>query len=218
MSEKMCDEVIYMSSIDFLICCYFGQAKDLYKAAIDRSYRDMASHTLSLKKDESDSKWKYRYDASNKIREYLRVFSKDTIFLEWHENVINEIVGIYKNNLSIGQAQKWLNMVIKYLFVFYTVLPKDRIEKELREFKYVIKNIKEFYVPIDSYVLTETNLKEEYRLWSTLDRDQYEDLNSKLKLYGYDFIWELVNWNSFNRRYDSKSYDYYYEKMNANSI
>lgn len=43
-------------SLDFLICCYFGQSKDLVRVAIDRAYVDMASHTMTSFKEDKKLK------------------------------------------------------------------------------------------------------------------------------------------------------------------
>ena len=63
MNEKNIKEL----SLDFLICCYFGQSKDLVKAAIDRAYVDMASHTFTGFGADYETKWECRYKASEYI-------------------------------------------------------------------------------------------------------------------------------------------------------
>ncbi len=62
---------IKKQSLDFLICCYFGQSHDLIKAAIDRAYIDMASHTLKWPENApKDSKWECRYKGTIRIIEH----------------------------------------------------------------------------------------------------------------------------------------------------
>ena len=48
------DTTMELLSKNFLVCCYFGQSEDLIKAAIDRAYVDMASHTLQYNKFTND--------------------------------------------------------------------------------------------------------------------------------------------------------------------
>ena len=61
--------------LDFLICCYFGQSKDLLKAAIDRAYVDMASHTL-IGLEKYNKKWYYRYEAYKTISTAIIKYSE----------------------------------------------------------------------------------------------------------------------------------------------
>lgn len=76
------------------------------------------------------------------------LFDKDPnekLFDEWHEKICEEIKNYYNdkgyNDFSVGKAQKWINMSLKYASIYcYT------IEKKLKPF------FKFFHVPIDRYV------------------------------------------------------------------
>ena len=108
---------IHELSLDFLICSYFGQSKDLVKAAIDRAYIDMASHTLILNVDYK-VKWNYRYQASCIIANELERYpGENDDFDTWHKALLTEIKEVYKDtDFMDGQAHKWINMTIKYIF------------------------------------------------------------------------------------------------------
>ena len=98
-------------SLNFLVCCYFGQSKDLVKPAIDRAYVDMASHTLVFQgfdkeEDKIKTKWKCRFDASQKIRTALEAYPMEkTSFDCWHSLVIHKIKEVYEPHIGLSDGQ-----------------------------------------------------------------------------------------------------------------
>ena len=204
-------------SLDFLICCYFGQSKDLVRAAIDRAYVDMASHTMiSFKEEKTENKWDCRYRASKSIKNDLCNYPLDyNNYADWHNKAIDNIKGIYGEKINDGQAQKWLNMTVKYIFVFANILEEEQKELKLKEISGFIEKtcVSDYNMPIDSYVMKEEGLDKSFDPWSRLDDKQYEKLQENLK---NDFMWELTNWESFKEKYkeiDRESYEAYYNKM-----
>ena len=206
------DEDIKKISIDFLIRCYFGQSKDLLRAAIDRAYVDMAAHTLKGFDDES-YKWECRYNTSLIISECIKEYPGNFgSFDEWHQDLIVKIKENYTNpQLSDGQAQKWLNMTIKYLFVFKQLLveypdyelPKSFLDRTC---------IDDYKIPIDSNILKSIGITES---WSSMDYEKYKNVNEQLALQGKDFNWELFHWIETTEEYkvfDKKSYAYFYNE------
>ena len=149
----------------FLACCYFGQSEDLIKAAIDRAYVDMTSHTLQYNgfKDDEDGikeKWRCRYNASCVISDGFKNYplNNDT-FDSWHKYIIEKIKHEYgKHDLTEGQAQKWLNMTIKYIFVFANLFGNDY--GRLDEINVFLNDtsVDDYKCPIDSYVLKGANM------------------------------------------------------------
>lgn len=145
-------------------------------------------------------------------------------FDEWHKKVCGEIVNINcsveglkaedktkatvkiakllrhmdKNVHGVftyGQAQKLVNMMLKYLYIYYQCEGWDDLEK-LRS---------SFHVPIDSYVLKAFSGKDKYneKAWSKFDENDYEScrediekfVKGRKKYQGYDaFSWELTEW------------------------
>ena len=111
---------------------------------------------------------------------------------------------MYEGNLTEGQAQKWLNMTIKYLFVFSTLLGIN--DYRLSEFKYFLKSTdaSKYKIPIDGFVLRGSEIKEiKNKTWSKLDEDNnnsYEAVEQELINKGYDFLWELKNWEKFSKK------------------
>ena len=183
-------------SINFLICCYFGQSENLGKAAIDRAYVDMAAHTLK-EPDESD-KWRKRFDASCVIKQSIKNYKKGS-FDEWHKEAIQKIKNTYQGIMTEGQAQKWLNMTIKYLFVFSTLLGVD--DRRLSEFKEFLSNTdcSVYKIPIDGYVLKGAKIPKAENSWSKFDESKYKIIDDILKEQNLDFMWELRNWELLSR-------------------
>ena len=196
------DQNLRNLSMNFLICCYFGQSEDLGKAAIDRAYVDMAAHTIDI--SDSDTRWKSRYGASCVISKKLKDYSQEDEFDKWHKDTITELKQVYQGNLTEGQAQKWLKMTIKYLFVFSTLLGIN--DYRLSEFKYFLKSTdaSKYKIPIDGFVLRGSDIKEiKNKTWSKLGEDNsnsYGDVEQELINIGYDFLWELKNWEKFSKK------------------
>ena len=119
------------------------------------------------------------------------------------------------NELTDGQAHKWLNMTIKYLFVFNSLYSKD---KRLASVEHFLNDtdIHDYKVPVDSYVLKGVNHDD--ITWSKMDEERYgkayERIMNKVGT-GKGFLWELESWEDFlidYRKYDCGSYAKYYNK------
>ena len=188
-------------SINFLICCYFGQSENLGKAAIDRAYVDMAAHTIDI--PDLDTRWESRYKASCLISSRLKEYSPEIGFNEWNKETIEKIKEEYERNLSEGQAQKWLNMTIKYLFVFSTLLGME--DKRLSKFIGFLTSTdaSKYKIPIDGFVLKGSGIESiKNKSWSKLDKD-YGDVEEKL-VANHNFFWELENWEVFAKNEKKK--------------
>lgn len=202
-------------STDFLLCCYFGESKNLLDAAVNRAYIDMAAHTLRGFKD-NDLKWKCRWEATIAIKRSIIEYPCDKgDFNEWHEYVISQIERKYDPKvLSYGQAQKWLNMTIKYLFVLGKVIGYK--DARLDNFVNFLSKTSpdDYFVPVDSYVLKGAGIDKECSSWSTANQDDYERIKSHL-VRDKDFLWELKCWESLSKTYkvvEKDSYEYYCRK------
>lgn len=114
---------------------------------------------------------------------------------------------VRNSTFSMGQAQKVVNMVWKYVFVFYqyfNALNETDYVSELDSFKRIIPLL---HAPIDSKVIeAATSVGRDYSLkctkpkwpWSQLNYCEYKkfqnDIRNKLKKKGQcPFLWELEN-------------------------
>lgn len=134
---------------------------------IDRAYRDLnrtikytySQSALDKKSDKTltqDDRKKYieakqglKKTLSGEIHEAINQLlnSSTCQFKEWHERICNKIiekakaenleVNVLKNNLTYGQAQKWVNMTLKYMWLMGLIEDSQ----------------KQLCVPIDNYIL-----------------------------------------------------------------
>lgn len=220
-------EDLKLLSLKFLVCCYFGQSSGLIDAAIDRAYVDMASHTIhKCKFTDDDTKWECRKNASIKIKERLINYPcEKNSFDEWHSSTINEIKNQYNGyNFTEGQANKWLNMTVKYLYVLKQLLG-DEFDGQECEIFFNNTKVEDYKIPIDSYILKGTGVGGS---WSNFIGE--DDNNSKKDIYQekyqavidnisedkIPFIWELEKWEEYASKYAEKSkYERYLDKKSG---
>lgn len=179
---------------EFILYCYFGDMANPIEAAIDRAYIDMASHTLRGFGKDYHIKWELRFMASEKIKEMLKNISKD--YDDWHGKTCKIIQKIYNDkgiDFSYGQAQKWINMTTKYLYVFSLIFADREDERLFVIPEAIIKHHEKLHIPIDNYILSELQL-DKFAPWSKMDEDMYNECRNNF--VGKDIDWELENWNT----------------------
>lgn len=197
-------------AIDFLIFCYFGNKGISVDAIINRAYIDMASHTLK-NFDDVNEKWNCRWQASSTIKKALQNIGEP--YEKWHEKLCADIISKYPQDyLSYGQAQKWINMTVKYIYIL------KNLGKFQAEFPYISEeNVCRFHVPIDSYIL-ENVLEDKKTVWSKMKKDEYQSIRRRLLEREFDFIKELHEWNEVvetNKKYDKDSYGYFSKNIDS---
>mgnify|MGYP007069906591 CR=1 FL=1 len=199
-------------ALDFIVYCIFGDMSCPEDAIISRAYVDMAAHTMKGF-DDYNEKWECRFKASELIKKSLyQLDEKD--FDIWHKRLCESLISIYSSEkLSYGQAQKWINMTIKYVYVLRklgalheTVFPFISDE-----------HVSLFHPPVDSYILKDV-LNDRSTSWSGMNDSQYDTIRDSLKTKDFDFIKELHEWNEISeaqKEYDSKSYARFLEKKKS---
>ena len=155
---------------NFWIRCYLNPTTNLTEAAIDRAYRDFNRTLHGIGEAQTKDKQNELKSAIIKIVSELlnKTFNNQDDFDRWHEIKCVELVKAYRDisnhKLFIGQAQKWINMTLKYLFALgenriigifknhiYFHFPIDNIIQD----KFVKLGIPKFKIPwsrIDNYV------------------------------------------------------------------
>ena len=228
----------------------FYNDEDCFSWASNKAYLDMAC-TMTFKdlpKDDSQ-KEKKRIDALRKrwrdagtevIKEGFR--SVPTEFSHWHKTICENLIKIYEKDklvkkeknkrtdqsaeLTYGQAQKWLNMTLKYLWLL------DRLEliDDADISSFIRTHAKSFHVPFDSYILryiakqdkskndtfassNNNELNADFHdywelfgsAWSHIDNaDEYYEYQKKLADAITDtspLEWELVHWHKAVKYY-----------------
>lgn len=183
-------------AFDFLKVIYFGAITDPYEAAAFRAYRDF-NRTLRFGEMDATVRVDLRSQATNILRERISDIAEETHmtqdgFDSWHCETCSLIRETYVNagiDFSWGQAQKWVNMTVKYLYIVGTC-SFDGI------FRFC-------HVPVDNYVFRIA--KKELGIpipeiawsrWSDYD-SQYMTYQKKLRsrIKGYDPLrWEFKYW------------------------
>ena len=181
--------------LEFLKFSYFGNLKDPREVASNRAYRDMC-RTIKFNGLSEENRLKLRKKVKNDFKtEIDNLTSKiQGDFDKWHEQLCKKIIDEYKKSkiqLSYGQAQKWVNMTIKYLYI---------LEVEGYTFDSIFEDL---HIPIDNYVFDavkkELGIKRPADAWSKLDKKEYlkyqEDIREELrKKNSSPLIWEFENW------------------------
>lgn len=183
---------ISTDSYRFLKHLLFGSWESVYVAASERAYRDMC-RTLRLEGVDG-SKLRTAVDKllETEIQSLLRKppvtqHQYDT----WHKRICTTIQQTYTNanaTITVGQAQKWLNMTMKYLFVLDAPGMGDV-----------------FYfchVPLDSYILEaaekQLDLKKPRTPWSKIkDYRTYAEYQREIRYRLRNTApleWEFKTW------------------------
>jgi len=141
----------------FWLRVYFGSEieKDFILSCIDRAYRDFnrTMHGIADKKKEDKYDYGYFRSLMNEIiNDTLTNDFNQNSFDMWHkqscDKLINEFEKIVNYQLHYGQAQKWINMTLKYLFA----IGNEKINGIDRNYKY-------FHIPIDNIIQKKLNIE-----------------------------------------------------------
>lgn len=147
---------------NFHIKLYFNTKEGFEKAGIKRAYLDF-SRTLHKKNETDNQRVGKREATENYLLTQLEKiitsnFSNQNDFDLLHKKTVLKLVD-YWNKLTIGQAQKWINMTLKYWLVF----GGERILN-------IEKNARFFHIPIDSYVQKGMFKEKKPKPWSKITK------------------------------------------------
>ncbi len=211
----------YEKMLDFLLFGYFGcdgsdGADTMRNRAAHRAYLDLA-RTVSYSSSTSQLAEKLKKRSSEYEKKEAETFIKkkealvDSVcerlyplpsgdFDAWHQEKCEEICrmmddsGLLGEPFTCGQAQKWVNMTLKYLWLL------DLLPEEIKE--------ESLHVPIDSFILQRlskqvsdvTGSGETYcykhMAWSAItEYTDYKDLQAEIKKITPNPIrWEGEAW------------------------
>lgn len=151
--------------IEFLRYSYFSITRsdsmnDILRKCADRAYLDLC-RIIKFKTDDKNVKTAYKAKICGMlVKEYDILLNavesfddKQNAFDSEHNRICEEIIKTYSeiSELTYGQAQKWLNMMLKYVLLIEGVS--------------VLKNY--LHIPVDSYIMQTVgsdNLKLRYCL------------------------------------------------------
>jgi hypothetical protein len=178
-------------AVEFLVGVYIG-ANDgkALEHCVDRAYRDWARTYRGLanaprKKAVLD---KARGRLLRKLEELQRGGClNQALFDEWHQELCDGLIEDFRPleplsaRLSYGQAQKWVNMTLKYVF---TVLHASCCGEHLAGFAPVWPFC---HMPLDSVVLAQLGKEgkcpkaAKVRAWSKMGRCEYRNILDEIR-------------------------------------
>jgi len=140
-------DVTQQDILNFWIRCYINPSTNPIDAVIDRAYRDFNRTLHGISKVQTEAKYLNLKNVMYQIiLEISNVkFKNQREFDKWHESKCTSLITAFNvianHKLYIGQAQKWLNMSLKYLFA----LGEDFISG-------IRINYTFFHIPIDNII------------------------------------------------------------------
>lgn len=165
-------EEIFMSlknSVEFLIFTYFGidfndDFDTILKSAIKVAYNDatMQGAYNALEKENAEE---IDYDeVAQELEKAIKKLLNDNSnsYEQWHKDICEELVKCYEkvtsNNknpaFSYGNAQKWVNMTMKYLYILSEIFHDFNKNLNFEKYYDIIQKLyKEFQVPVDSFII-----------------------------------------------------------------
>jgi hypothetical protein len=136
---------------DLLLRFFFGW-RDPLLTCVDRAYRDL-SRTLrgiSRLRDKDSVRDKARKVIRSELESVANLGINQSEYDSWHRETCERLIAVYRESaypaFSVGHAQKWLNMAVKYIFVW----GDEKLPGYLDLYRLA-------HVPIDSVVIQRFN-------------------------------------------------------------
>lgn len=183
--------------------CVFGTEDNKTIAAAKRAYRDLCRTIKFQNKDQEKKTHAYNQALGELeiIGSYMKsdiVFNRE-MYDDLHRTLCNTIITLYKHdnvaNLSYGQAQKWVNMTMKYLCVLM----------HNEENVWLNSVYDHLHVPIDNIVLEQATISfpnhfpnRPKTCWSNFDKETYIEIQTKFReaITTAPMDWEFEIWNN----------------------
>lgn len=172
----------------YLIHIYFGKGEPL-SSCLDRAYRDF-NRTLHGIGNTKNNKEIYTAGKTY-LRDRIVLLKNITDDLDqdkfdgWHKNTCLGLCELYKKNqfasFHIGQAQKWINMTLKYVFTYG--------ENKLPGYAKIYNLC---HVPIDNVILTKIKKRNAPLLSENWSRIKSYDEYFKLQKWFRDYCVEQI--------------------------
>lgn len=176
---------------DFFIRLIFDTSNGFYFAGIKKAYRDF-SRTLKIKDRSLHPTRKAECEAILLERLKLVItthYATQEDFDKQHYTLCNLLILAW-SELTYGQAQKWINMTLKY----WLLLGEPRIPS-------IDKNANFFHIPIDSYVQIGMFNEIKPKPWSKINNyaDYFEYQKSHRKKLNYQNSPIIDEFEFFNK-------------------
>lgn len=107
---------------DFLIRCYFGEGQDSLQLCVRRAYLDLnrTLHGFAGHKGAETLREKAHQFVATLVSALTKKALSQRGFDAWHRDACTQLRSLYRQHgferFTFGQAQKWFNMTLKYVF------------------------------------------------------------------------------------------------------
>jgi len=210
-----------LNSIEFLMYSYFGldlesKAEEVIQNSIYKAYKDAtnqgAYNTLLLSeyKEKSKEAKENGIDLIEKFINEIDVNNYESSHQKYCRELINAYSGICDSNenqcFTFGNAQKWLNMTTKYLYLlsylYQQFNPKNDYYKNYGE-KFI--GLKEkLNIPIDSFI--------HQKVWNDINDVDVPMRNGKEKKGKYSSE-KVIPWS----KWDEETYNKFYGELSKSN-
>lgn len=232
------------NSVEFLMFSYFGidfndTFNTILESAIKVAYNDatMQGAYNALEKQNAEE---IDYDkvAKRLKRAIENLLGNSLEYKGWHNTICTDLVEFYKDvkfkdkklkvekpAFSYGNAQKWVNMTMKYLYILSEIFLEYK--NDCIEYKKIKELYKYFQVPVDSFIIesvwndknvalpiVEKNLlkngtrgaysSEKVIPWSKWDKSSYEKFKNSLQISKSPLDWEHEAWIKISKARKNK--------------
>lgn len=225
-------------ALDFLLFSYFkitfedaNDTSKLIEVSIKKAHADatmQGAYNSLFEKENKEAK-----DDSNEAQEDCQEIIADAInnlsmihnqneYDNWHSEICEKLVNSYAENLkdneevffSYGNAQKWLNMTMKYLYLMCGIFAENT--PFMKKIGNKVMELSEYlHIPVDSYIIEAVwdesatlplrpsgRKREGYKYasekvepWSKWNKKQYDAFRESLDFVGrWPLEWENEAW------------------------
>jgi len=157
--------------VNFWVRVYFGttNVQELRLSAVDRAYRDVNRTMHGIRAIRTDETYNIlRSFVNNIASETLNITFDQATFDRWHlkkcDELKTEFIRVINYEISYGQAQKWINMTLKYMFAIGPNIING-----------IDRNYDRFHIPLDNIIqdkLLAHNINRITTKWSRIDNYQ----------------------------------------------
>ena len=156
-------------TLDSLVYFVFGFTLDenydfIIDCIVEKAYKDATNQGAFNTKADSSMAQLAKYGNNGKdgsktilINRIMQLEDDISDFDGWHEETCDKLVEVYNDNglegvFTYGNAQKWVNMTLKYICLLNGI--SGDYSKEFKEqTDKIMKYLSSFHVPIDSFII-----------------------------------------------------------------
>lgn len=185
-NENIINPTITKTSIESFVFFTFSSSLDedcIINSVVDKAFFDATNQGAFNTLIHKDDKRKEILDQVKKsvkdllYKEIIKYTEKKgESFNKWHSDTCKKIIEVYNKDFSdeftYGNAQKMVNMALKYLYLLSGIANYGKINDKLQNILNAVKaDSKYLHVPIDSYIIDE--------IWRESDENQRNTLPIK---------------------------------------